>query len=314
MNNFEMKKTEINLLEINDSLNLPLLEFNLYINENIILFPNEELEPSEVLFPISNQDQNELEIIIKGSKKTRVLTYMLNEPLSKIDSVFDEFVIKPSFNDANEIEMKAYVIRRIKNNTILENEVIEEIAYKPVELFSGFNQISTNYENVKINVTYPKANDLNQNYVSNASFDKLKQDWFETLTSRINLILDNTDLKHLNLTSLNVECLRNEKETFHVDKNGNLNSEKIITPELDTDFITTNQLLIHQNNNADEYQKSILEVIEETKVTKDEKGLYLKSIPEMLRHDEKVNLYHMIILMWKAMQEILSKLKQIEGE
>lgn len=81
MNLNEMIKTGINSISINDSINAPILKFTLKLNENTIA-------PTGNNIVITNTT---------GSTTTEAVNYTFNlqNPLSYLDGVTDEFVLEP---------------------------------------------------------------------------------------------------------------------------------------------------------------------------------------------------------------------------
>ena len=65
---------------------------------------------------------------------------------------------------------------------ILETPVIEQLAYRPIVLFSSYNKISTNYQNAILNLTYPKNVDFIKYFLTSSfSYNLNNEDKFLTL-------------------------------------------------------------------------------------------------------------------------------------
>lgn len=128
-----------------------LLEFYIYGHNTDfnMLVPNNDLYPSDDLFPIgsgaSSTDTYVIEVENEDGTKE---TYNLGEIvlLSKINDVQDEYVIKDG---------KASVIRRIDvENVEVQEEVIEELGAKTIFLKNGTNTITLLNYNAKMSAKY----------------------------------------------------------------------------------------------------------------------------------------------------------------
>ncbi|MCI9110213.1 MAG: hypothetical protein HFH47_00185 [Bacilli bacterium] len=218
MNLEEQKKTGVNQIHVIDSLNASLLEVKIKNNETTVV-----------------PDTNDLFIYVDKTFKDTVsetrkqYLFNLNSSLKSVGEVSDEFQLGIEIQN-NEAIIKAFVKRMIgvsaEGNYVLDTPVIEELEAYPLILFEGENYIYTNYDNANIEIIYPKDNEFNRMYLSNAIYcghslnsmddfsldDIYFKDAFTKTEDKLNLEIDNA----------NISCLTSKNNKFSLDEEGNL--------------------------------------------------------------------------------------------
>jgi len=319
LNYFNSNVLGQNEVMVEDSLNAPLLELKLYLNESLFLYPSESLYPSDTLLPKSNQDENNLIIYIdqKDQKnqtdQIRSYTFNLNHPLYRVENTYDEFRIKHEFNQFNESEMKAYVIRRIDKNGVklLKSEIEEITTYIPLELFKGKNYIYTNYENCNLEITYPEDNLLNERYLSHASYEKHLQEYNEHIEEKLNNKIANMQMneqKDFTANHLKVSCISSKDNNFSLTNDGKLTIENanvinnIRTNQLDTKNLLLDVNLIEVTSVFDGET-----IIKENKIYQDETRIGFKTLPQEIASNDQIDLTKMLFTMWSAIEKLTNE-------
>ncbi len=212
--------TGTNNITITDSLNNPLLKLKISTNANTIIPSNNEL-----IVYINKTSSL--------SNECKEYVFNLNTPLKYYNNISDEFILEPKYIN-NEVIMTCYVIHKIgiNENSLYEltTPLIEEIEYQAITLFANNNYIYTNYNNALLDIVYPKSNNLNNRYVSQAIFNEhldstidMNDIYFKDVFSKVN---DNINICANNLE---VSCITSSNENFSLDSNGNLTVNSITT-------------------------------------------------------------------------------------
>lgn len=141
-----LKIKDKNKVIVSDSLKAPIFKMSIKLNKDTVIPTN-----------------NNLIIYVKQEENIKEITYSLESPLSFVNNISDEFIITPSFN-GEKIELKAKVKRL--------NSQVEELNYKGVILFEGYNEIYTNYENATLEISYPKDTEMVYYFLSNVMSTK----------------------------------------------------------------------------------------------------------------------------------------------
>ena len=158
----------------------------------------------------------------KGEYKKYV--YNLSKPLCYSDTDYGEFHQEVEVID-NEYVVKAYVEWSNDDGT-----TIEELEPNDIILFKNNNIVSTNYQNVDIELIYPTYDDFNKYYTNTLTYNSDKKsnksltmndlyfkDSFTKTGNEINEEIDN----------LNVKCITSKNNKFSLDSDGNLTVNSI---------------------------------------------------------------------------------------
>ena len=179
-------------------------------------------------------DSNELIISVGDSyaglmsPKGKIYNYVYNisKPLCYSEDHYGEFHQEINIIN-NEPQMRAYIEWYDDGvNTIEELEPINLI------LHQGYNIIKTNYQNVELEMLYPRNNDFNKNFINTTFYNMNKKinnelsindlyfkDAFTKMGDELNLEVDN----------LNVKCITSKNNKFSLDSDGNLIVNSITT-------------------------------------------------------------------------------------
>ena len=162
----------------------------------------------------------------KGEYKNYV--YNLSKPLCYSDTDYGEFHQEVEVID-NEYVVKAYVEWSNDDGT-----TIEELEPNDIILFKNNNIVSTNYQNVDIELIYPTYDDFNKYYTNTLTYNSDKKanksltmndlyfkDSFTKTGNEINEEIDN----------LNVKCITSKNNKFSLDSDGNLTVNSITSNE-----------------------------------------------------------------------------------
>lgn len=162
----------------------------------------------------------------KGEYKNYV--YNLSKPLCCSDTDYGEFHQEIEVID-NEYVVKAYVEWSNDDGT-----TIEELEPNDIILFKNNNIVSTNYQNVDIELIYPTYDDFNKYYTNTLTYNSDKKanksltmndlyfkDSFTKTGNEINEEIDN----------LNVKCITSKNNKFSLDSDGNLTVNSITSNE-----------------------------------------------------------------------------------
>lgn len=215
MNITDDKVSGINKITLTNSLKGTLLYLKLSLN-NTTTIP----DSNNLIIYVDKEDND------NPSNERKEFVFELDRPLSYYNEVSDEFYLKLEMNNSKIID-NSLILRKILNNSILDNAEEEALEYQNITLFEGINYLYTNYDNINIEVIYPKNNDLNNRYVTynslyNLSLDNKDEDNYFTVTD---------DLVNLELNNLNVSCITSTNNKFNLDSNGNLTVNSIIANE-----------------------------------------------------------------------------------
>jgi len=230
MNLNEMIKTGINSISINDSINAPILKFTLKLNENTIA-------PTGNNIVITNTT---------GSTTTEAVNYTFNlqNPLSYLDGVTDEFVLEPVIME-NKVTLAAKVIRRIEGNVVKSTPTIEEVTSLPIYLVEDLNTITTNYENAVIDIVYPKNIDFVKLFLNNTLYSLNRKTEVLTLDDIYfkDCFTDNGGDINVEFNECKVKCLSSKSGNFRIDSMGNITCNTILTTgQTEEPSLTFNQI------------------------------------------------------------------------
>ena len=230
MNLNEMIKTGINSISINDSINAPILKFTLKLNENTIA-------PTGNNIVITNTT---------GSTTTEAVNYTFNlqNPLSYLDGVTDEFVLEPVIKET-KVTLAAKVIRRIEGNAVKSTPTIEEVTSLPIYLVEDLNTITTNYENAVIDIVYPKNIDFVKLFLNNTLYSLNRKTEVLTLDDIYfkDCFTDNGGDINVEFNECKVKCLSSKSGNFRIDSMGNITCNTILTTgQTEEPSLTFNQI------------------------------------------------------------------------
>ncbi|MCM1053526.1 MAG: hypothetical protein NC483_06100 [Ruminococcus sp.] len=205
MNLSDLKASGTHSININDSLSAPLLRLSVSPSSN-------------------NSSSNTLNIYVsKNSSSTsdlKTYSFTLRNPLKYYNNTSDEFIIEPLIEGKN-VTMKAYVIRRIGNNTILAQETKEFVDSKTITLFEGNNYIYTNYSNATINIIYPKNIELVKYFLNNTLFTESNNISKDDIYFKDAFTKENDNI-NASFNNLEISCLTSKNNNFSLDSDGNL--------------------------------------------------------------------------------------------
>lgn len=208
-----------NEVTVNDSLNAALLELTIKPKADTI-----------------NNGNNELLIYVDKSSKTnpsderKQYQFELKDILRFYNNTSDIFKQKLEVNN-NDIILKTIVERNITYNdetqeTSIQNTIIEELESIPITLFEGENYIYTNYENIDIELIYPKNNQINKIFLNGSIYHnhKQKNDGEFTLDDIYfkDAFTKTEDNINLEINNASIDTLISNNNKFSLDKEGNL--------------------------------------------------------------------------------------------
>lgn len=217
MNLNEMKLTNNNIISLSDSLNAPILGLNIKNTQNTTI-PN----TNELIIYVDKTEN------ASSAKKTYI--FNLTSSLKYLNEESDEFIIEPQIIN-NKVIMKTYVKRKIIDNVVADEAIIEELDTQVITLFEGVNYLYTNYSNANIEIVYPKTADLMLYFLNNAiyendtknkilSFDDIYfKDCFTEVENGINAEFNKATIK----------CMDSINQKFSLDCDGNLVVNSITT-------------------------------------------------------------------------------------
>lgn len=205
--------------EINTSLalNAPLLSIKITPKTDVIV-----------------PDNNQLIIYVEDGIGQNVKTYVFDLP-EKLNrnqnrkNVFSQMI----YIEDNEPIVKANL------NCQVPPVGSYELDPQDIVLFSGFNRIYTNYQNVTISINYLKDTIFNRNYCNNLMYLKHKENSEELTLDDIyfkDAFTKTGDELNEEIDNLNVKCITSKNNAFSLDSQGNLIVNSITTN-------TTNGLL-----------------------------------------------------------------------
>lgn len=215
MNLTEEKLQGQNSITILDSMNSALLSIKICPQEGVVAPDGNQLV-------ISVGDK----YAILGSQKAEIKNYVYNlsRPLCYSDTDYGEF------HQEVEVVNNEYVVRAYIEWSNDDGTTIEELEPLDIILFRNSNIISTNYENVDIELIYQKYNEFNKYFVNTLAYEKYKKlnksltledlyfkDSFTKTRDEINEDIDN----------LNVKCITSKNNKFSLDSDGNLTVNSI---------------------------------------------------------------------------------------
>ena len=211
----DQKKQGQNKITTLNALNAALFSIKICPQEGVIA-------PDSNQLVISVGDKYAVLGSPKGEYKNYV--YNLSKPLCYSDTDYGEFHQEVEVID-NEYVVKAYVEWSNDDGT-----TIEELEPNDIILFKNNNIVSTNYQNVDIELIYPTYDDFNKYYMNTLTYNSDKKtnksltmndlyfkDSFTKTGNEINEELDN----------LNVKCITSKNNKFSLDSDGNLTVNSI---------------------------------------------------------------------------------------
>ena len=217
-----MDLTSLKSVGTNDVLASGALNGNMM---SIKIVPQEGLvAPDTNDLIISVGDRNA--ILMSDKAQIRNYVYHLSKLLCCSDTDYGEFHQEVEVID-NEYVVKAYVEWSNDDGT-----TIEELEPNDIILFKNNNIVSTNYQNVDIELIYPTYDDFNKYYTNTLTYNSDKKsnksltmndlyfkDSFTKTGNEINEEIDN----------LNVKCITSKNNKFSLDSDGNLTVNSITT-------------------------------------------------------------------------------------
>lgn len=213
-----LKLTGVDKITLTDSLSAPLLSFKLSLTENTVI-------PTE----------NTLQILVSQGSDVKNYRFDLPQKLA----VGDIFQIEPTFENS-KVTMKTF-IERNHQKSYLETQRID--------LWEGTNTIETNYQNVTLEIAYPKNIEAIKYFFLNAFADTLEKEsqiTFDDLYFK-DAFTEEDEKLNLEVNRLKIDCLTSNNNTFSLDEFGNLNVNSITSREKEpTQTLTTlNDLTIN---------------------------------------------------------------------
>lgn len=239
MNLEEQRIIGNNQIHIIDALNAALLEIKLK-RENFTL----PVGINQMKIYVDKQDKS------NPTDERREYIFTMREQLNfyaasvtREDS--DKFIMKLVVENG-DVVMKTYVERCIGydaggNKGFLTEIEIEEIDSMPIVLFEGENYIYTNYDQMYIELVYPKDTIENRTYLNNAIYythryntkngefsldDIYFKDAFTKIENKLNLEVDNAK----------VACITSKNNKFSLDEEGNLTVNSVLFNNTNFDF------------------------------------------------------------------------------
>lgn len=214
----EQKLSGINEIHLTDSLNAALLEIKLKRLESTVAPNSNELVIYVDKQPSTNPSENRKQYLFE-----------IERPLQYLNGQSDEFIVQIDLSN-NDIFMKTYVKRLfvISENSLhlLGEAELENLDNTPVTLFDGENYIYTNYENLNIELIYPKNNDLNKQYLNNSIYfghksNNTNEFSLDDIYFKDAFTKTENDL-NLEIYNLNVDSITSKNNKFSLDTDGNL--------------------------------------------------------------------------------------------
>lgn len=156
--------------------------------------------------------------------------FELKAPLRYFDSVGDELLQEFKIVN-NDVVMETTVTRKVgvqEDGTkyVLQTPEIESIDAYPVTLFEGSNYIYTNYQNVDIEIIYPKDTEEGKNFLNISTYynHKIKNDGEFSLDDIYfkDAFTKTEDKLNLEVNNASVDCITSNKNNFSLDSDGNL--------------------------------------------------------------------------------------------
>ena len=156
--------------------------------------------------------------------------FELKAPLRYSDSVGDELLQEFKIVN-NDVVMETTVTRKVgvqEDGTkyVLQTPEIESIDAYPVTLFEGSNYIYTNYQNVDIEIIYPKDTEEGKTFLNISTYynHKIKNDGEFSLDDIYfkDAFTKTEDKLNLEVNNASVDCITSNKNNFSLDSDGNL--------------------------------------------------------------------------------------------
>lgn len=226
MNLTEQTVSGSNEINLQDSLNASLMKLKVTMSANTVV-PDE----SDLLIFVDKASQE------SPTEEKKQYLFELKEPLRYYNSVGDE-LLQEFIISNNDVVMKTMVTRKIGvltdgNSYVLDTPVTEELDAYPVTLFEGINYVYTNYENVSIELIYPKNTDENRLFSNNAMYynHKLKNDGEFSIEDIYfkDAFTKTEDKLNLKVNNVSVDCITSNNNKFSLDIDGNLMVNSITT-------------------------------------------------------------------------------------
>lgn len=204
MNLENLKISGVGTVNINDSLNAPIIRLKLTKTADTVVPNNGNL----IIYVDKSETSTE-------ERKT----YIFNNTDNIFNDLNDEFIIEPVYK-----EKKVYMDCYIKKST----GEITNLDYQEIILFENANYISTNIENVEIEIVYPKNIELVKYFFINSLVNGENDLTLEDIYFK-DAFTKTTDGINIDANNLNINCLTSNNESFSLDNSGNLVVNTITT-------------------------------------------------------------------------------------
>lgn len=206
MNLENQKLIGIDEIHISDSLNAPLYKLVLNRTNNTVA-PN-----SNALIIYVDKTSKSL-----PSEQRREYEFNMTSPLEVNETFKLEIEVKES-----RAKLVAKVIRQN------DEEIVDKY---PICLFEGDNYIYTNYENIDIELIYPKNDDYNKIFMSNI-LDYVFKDINDSILTLDDIYFkdaftETKDGLDLEVNHITTKCITSPDSVFDLDEEGNLTVKTI---------------------------------------------------------------------------------------
>lgn len=209
----DLKVKNKNSIVVKDSLKAPLLKLSVSL-DNSTTVPNS----NDLIVYVGKNEISEM----------KEYNYTLSKPLKYLDNISDEFILSPKLN-GERIDLKAYVIRRVGDSSVLDKEVIEEFFYEPIILDEGENYITTNYSNAILEIVYPKDTDIVNYFLSNSMYKESDNSLTMDDIYFKDAFTEADDGINADFNRVNLNCFKLKNSPFGLDALGNLTVNSLIT-------------------------------------------------------------------------------------
>lgn len=223
MNLTEQTINGTNIISVPDALNAALLRFKATTNENTIAPESNEF----IIYVDKVSSEN-------PSAERKSYIFNLTSPLKQVNDYSDEIVEELIITN-NDIFMASCVNRKVgtneEGNYVLDTPTLENLDTIPITLFEGTNYIYTNYADIDLEIIYPKNNDANKAFLSNAIYASNKKDKVLTLEDIYfkDSFTEVDEGINAEFNELRAKCLTSTNGTFRLDSMGNLTVNSIIS-------------------------------------------------------------------------------------
>lgn len=231
--------TGINEILLKNVLSDSILKFDVEITDQTIAPKNNDL----IIYVDKKDSKN-------PSSERREYKFKLNKKLNFYNNISDKFTQKTN-NEISKTPIETFVSRKVKNKnnskSLLEENSIETIDSKELQIFNGDNYIYTNYRDAIITVNYLENNNFNNELSERkTNLMNLNSDDNNATESDEGLTWDDIYFKdaftktgdnlNLEVNNAKIECLISSNNKFSLDKNGNLIVNSITTNQQQQQF------------------------------------------------------------------------------